>query len=165
MKIVFNQPVSFNGSIVSVAIPETPVDFEKYYQLRWEILRKPWEQPRGSELDSFEKEAQHFCLVADDDLLGVARVQMNDGSEAQIRFMGIAEKFRGNSFGNLLLHHCERAALNYEAKSVFLQARENAVPFYQRNGYAILEKTFLLFNTIQHFSMRKTLSQLHKTTI
>ena len=31
--------------------PTTSEEFKKYYNLRYEILRKPWGQPQGSEID------------------------------------------------------------------------------------------------------------------
>jgi predicted GNAT family N-acyltransferase len=40
---------------------------------------------------------------------------------------------------------------------IFLQARENAVPFYITMGFRVTEKTFLLFEKIQHFAMEKDL--------
>lgn len=32
-------------------------NFEEYYYLRWKVLRKPWNQPIGSEKDELEKTA------------------------------------------------------------------------------------------------------------
>ena len=40
---------------------------------------------------------------------------------------------------------------------VILQARQDAVPFYEHHGYNVVEKTFLLFDEIQHYLMRKEL--------
>ena len=34
--------------------PQNPEEFERYRDLRWRILRAPWNQPRGSELDEIE---------------------------------------------------------------------------------------------------------------
>jgi hypothetical protein len=38
-----------------------------------------------------------------------------------------------------------------------LQARAVAVPFYLANGYGVEEKTFLLFDAVQHYRMSKRL--------
>lgn len=43
--------------------PKTKEDFEKYYDLRYRILRKPWNQPRGSEKDELEKESFHIMVL------------------------------------------------------------------------------------------------------
>ena len=37
---------------MKVLEPKTKEDFKKYYDLRWRILRKPWNQPRGSEKEN-----------------------------------------------------------------------------------------------------------------
>jgi hypothetical protein len=39
-----------------------------------------------------------------------------------------------------------------------LQAREKAIPFYERLGYKVVEKTHLLFGEIQHYKMRKEIT-------
>ena len=36
--------------------PKSPEDFKKYYNLRYEVLRKPWNQPIGSERDRKERD-------------------------------------------------------------------------------------------------------------
>jgi hypothetical protein len=38
-----------------------------------------------------------------------------------------------------------------------LQARENAVGFYKRCGYAVKEKSYLMWEVIQHYLMEKEL--------
>jgi len=39
----------------SLIVPETAVDRERYFDLRWRVLREPWQQPRGSERDDRER--------------------------------------------------------------------------------------------------------------
>ena len=34
--------------------PETAEEFDAYYNLRWMVLRAPWNQPTGSEKDEYE---------------------------------------------------------------------------------------------------------------
>ena len=33
-------------------VPQTAEELEQYYQFRWEMLRKPLHQPKGSERDA-----------------------------------------------------------------------------------------------------------------
>jgi len=42
-------------------------------------------------------------------------------------------------------------------RTIVLDAREPAVGFYLKLGYMITEKSYLLFNEIQHFRMTKNL--------
>ena len=34
--------------------PNTDLEFEAYYELRWRVLRKPWGQARGTEHDEYD---------------------------------------------------------------------------------------------------------------
>ena len=45
---------------------------------------------------------------------------------------------------NLILAFLEEEAKKINLKRIELQARENAVSFYEKNGYQIIEKSFLL---------------------
>ncbi len=131
--------------------------FEKYYELRWKILRKPWNQPRGSERDDIEDEAIHIMACDDDKIVGVARLHFNSMEEAQIRYMAVDEKYRGQGIGSMMLRRLEEIAKKKGAKYIILNARENAVNFYKKNGYSTVEKSYVLFNTIQHYKMMKNL--------
>ena len=137
-------------------IPITSQDFEKYYQLRWEILRKPWNQPKGTEKDDSENSSFHLMALNDEmECIGVSRLQKNTREEAQIRFMGIRGDQQGKGVGKLLMAALEQKAKEDGVRKIILQARENAVPFYLSLGYKQIEKTFLLWDIIQHYKMEK----------
>lgn len=155
--IVLKQYTTPHG-IFKTAHPQTEVEFSQYFSLRYRVLRQPWHQPLGSERDANENERHHFILVNDkEDIVGVCCLQKNSETEMQLRYMAIDPLHCGKQLGNYLMLAAEEKALALGMQSVFLQARENAVSFYKRNGYQIVEKTFLLFNAIQHFSMIKKL--------
>ena len=138
--------------------PQTPEDFEKYYLLRWEILRKPWNQPRGTEKDESEESSFHLMALNDlDECVGVARLQNNSEDEAQVRFMAIRDDQQGKGLGKKIMSVMEEQARKSGKQKIMLQARENAVPFYESIGYSITEKTFKLWDIIQHFKMEKTI--------
>jgi predicted GNAT family N-acyltransferase len=141
-----------------VVVPESPEEFEKYFQLRYEVLRKPWHQPFSSVKDDLEGTSLHALLLDDQDqAAGVCRMQFNSEEEAQIRFMAIRQDLQGKGLGKLLLDHFDKLARLHQRKSIVLQARENAVSFYKRNGYEIREKTMLMWGIIQHYLMEKKL--------
>ncbi|QCR23715.1 GNAT family N-acetyltransferase [Pontibacter sp. SGAir0037] len=138
--------------------PRTPEDFEKYYRLRYETLRQPWNQPAGSERVDDDATAIHAMLLNDaGEALGICRLHLNSPEEGQLRFMGIRADMQGQRLGDLLMQHLESKARELGATYITLQARENAVNFYRRNGYEVVEKTYLLFNSIQHYKMLKQL--------
>ena len=43
--------------------PVSEADYDAYYELRWKILRAPWNQPRGSERDDREADSTHLMVV------------------------------------------------------------------------------------------------------
>ena len=136
--------------------PSSPGDFEKYYLLRWEVLRKPWNQPRGTEKDENENSSVHIMALDEkEECIGVSRLQFNTPQEAQVRFMGVRDDQQGKGVGKKLMQYLEEKAKEKGAEKIVLQARENAVPFYLSIGYTITEKTFLLWGIIQHFKMEK----------
>ncbi|HQW49372.1 MAG TPA: GNAT family N-acetyltransferase [Bacteroidia bacterium] len=146
-----------SGQKIIIAHPESEEELNQYYQLRHEILRAPWNQPPGSEKVNDDNEAIHLSLLIDDLMIGVCRLHFNNVDEAQIRFMGVKSEFRNQKLGDYLMLAAENISKSNHCKSIFLQARVNAVPFYERNGYHIEAKTFLLFDTIQHYAMRKNI--------
>ena len=138
--------------------PYSTADFEKYYQLRWEVLRAPWQQPRGSEKADDDATATHALLLNEkDEAIGVCRMHLQTPAEAQIRFMAIRPDYQGQGLGQKLLQYLEEKARIVGASHITLQARENAVKFYQKCNYKVLEKTHLLFGSIQHYKMQKVL--------
>lgn len=141
-----------------VTEPQTEKEFTEYYRLRWEVLRKPWGHPEGSEKDDQENTSIHAAIFgAKGEALGVCRLQFNDAQTGQVRFMGVRDDQQGKGLGNLLMDYMEKKAKARGAVTMILHARENAVPFYIRNGYRIKEKSHLLWGVIQHYLMEKTL--------
>jgi predicted GNAT family N-acyltransferase len=141
--------------------PQTVEEFERYYRLRWEILRKPWSQPRGSEVDDMEEQCFHV-MALDTDLnndivIGVGRLQYNSASEAQIRYMAVASEHRNKGIGQALIRTMENQAKAVNCNTVMLHARENATGFYTKAGYRLIGKSYLLFNQIRHYQMIKDL--------
>jgi GNAT superfamily N-acetyltransferase len=143
--------------MIRIIEPSAEQEWNAYYELRYQTLRAPWNQPRGSEKDNMENESIHFFALDENIPMGVCRMQYNDENTAQVRFMGVDEKARGKNIGSLLLKFAEERARNDLRKTMILQARDYAVPFYEKNGYRISEKTFLLWDTIQHYLMTKNL--------
>lgn len=143
--------------MIEVRAPHTEKEWEAYYDLRFEELRKPWNQPRGSEKTDDEESSFHFAAFENDELLGVCRLQRNTLEQGQVRFMAVSQKAQGKGIGKLIMNDVEAFARKIGMKEIVLQAREIAVPFYTSLEYENVEKTHLLFNDIQHYKMRKSL--------
>lgn len=142
----------------SVIQPSSSEQFERIFALRYRVLRAPWNQPRGSEKDDAEQSSIH-AMIEDEagNCIATGRLQFNGDSEAQIRYMAVDENHRGRKLGKLVLEFLERKAVETRRYKMVLQARQNAVNFYVANGYVVEEKSFLLFDSIQHYRMSKQL--------
>ena len=137
--------------------PKTESEFEDYFELRWRILRKPWNQPQGSEQDADEDISYHLMAIDNDQVIGVARLQFTNNNSAQLRYMAMDNNYQKLGIGRSIVEHMEAYAIQHEANELFLNARDNALIFYKKLGYEITEKSYLLFNSIQHYKMRKKL--------
>jgi N-acetylglutamate synthase-like GNAT family acetyltransferase len=143
---------------MKILSPETAQDFEDYYRLRWQLLRKDWQQPEGSEKDELEQQSYHLLVRGDKNkAIGVGRLHFISGTEAQIRYMAVVDNYRNQGIGNAMIQKLEDYAISRHAKKIILHARENAVCFYEKSGYQLIEKSHLLYNVIQHFKMIKEL--------
>ena len=143
---------------IKIIEPQSPQEFEAYYLVRFIVLRKPWNQPIGSEKDNQEAECIHAMAVNENnEVLGVCRLQYNSETEAQLRFMGVINEAQGLGIGRLLIDYMELKAKNHGTRTMILQARENALDFYKKCGYSVKEKTFKLWDLIQHYLMTKEL--------
>ena len=138
-----------------IRTPQTPLEWESYYDLRYRVLRKPWQQPRGSERNDGDDKAEHFAFFIQNDLVGVGRLDFTSMNSSQIRFMAVDDKHQGKGIGKKLMMHMEELAQRKGCSETVLHARETALPFYQKLGYHTIEKSHLLFDEIQHYLMSK----------
>ena len=140
-----------------ISQPDSEKEYKQYYHLRWKILRAPWKQPEGSEIDDIEDCCFHLMTVENNNVIAVARLQYNSATEAQIRYMAVAREYERQGIGRELVNTLEQHAQNSSCKKIVLHAREPAIGFYQKLGYRVIEKSYSLFNEIQHFRMIKAL--------
>ncbi len=139
--------------------PESEEEFEKYFNLRWRILRAPWCEPRGSEIDDLEDRCFHVMVTDGSKSIGIGRLQYNSDSEAQIRYMAVDDGYERQGIGKMIVEALEEEALKTKHHNIVLDAREPAVGFYENLGYEIKEKSYLLFNSIQHYKMLKCIER------
>jgi len=138
---------------------ETENEFDAYYNLRWQLLRKPWHQVKGSEQDDIEDQCYHIIAINTEQLvIGVARLQFNNHNEAQIRYMAVANSHQNRGIGRALIERLEAHAASLNYKIMTLDARDAATGFYTKLGYATIKDSYLLFDEIQHYRMEKKLS-------
>lgn len=143
---------------MKIITPTTTEDWSNYYALRYEVLREPWHQPHGSEVLADEESAIHAMIVDDNKVVAVARLHEADKGIGQVRCVAVAANQQGKGLGKLLMQHLEKEAQKRGMRAIILEARENAVPFYEKIGYSIMKKSYLLFGEIQHYTMKKVMN-------
>jgi len=142
---------------MEIKAPQTDSEWKAYYALRFNVLREPWNQPHGSEVLADEDQAIHAIAVAGEEVLGVARMHESATNQGQVRCVAIATIAQGKGIGKAIMAYLEDQAKMKGWTEIVLEARENAVPFYQAIGYTIIAESYLLFGEIQHYRMSKTL--------
>ena len=144
---------------IHIIHPQTDDEFEQYFRLRWQILRQPWDQPRGSERDELESSACHaMALLGAERCVGVARLHWQTQDMARIRYMAVHPDFQRQGIGTALLHHLESQARASATRLICLDARKAFVRFYLQQGYHSLGAGPLLFGQIEHIRMEKDLA-------
>jgi len=139
--------------------PKTAEEFEQYYQLRWQVLRQPWGQALGSERDNLEQESFHRMVIdKNNKVLAVGRLEKTSQYSGQIRFMAVSQSAQGQGLGRQIIEALEQQAKILGITDLTLNARENALSFYQKLGYISKGFSHLLFDEIKHFTMSKELS-------
>ena len=117
-------------------VPQTEEELERYYQFRWEMLRKPLHQPKGSERDAWDAMAHHQMVVDEQgNLVAVGRLYINADNEASIRFMAVHPDVQDKGLGTLMAMTLESVARQEGVKRVTCSAREDAVEFFAKLGF------------------------------
>ncbi|MFD3409129.1 GNAT family N-acetyltransferase [Aquirufa sp. HETE-83D] len=143
--------------MLEIKSPQTDSDWKAYYALRFTVLREPWNQPLGSEILADENQAMHAIALEDTKVLGVARMHESAEKQGQVRCVAIATAVQGKGIGKAIMAYLEEKAIEKGWTEIVLEARENAVPFYEAIGYTIVAESYLLFGEIQHYRMQKSL--------
>lgn len=143
--------------MIKIREPKTKEEFDSYYQLRWELLRKPWNQPKGSEKDDLEENSYHIAAFYKNKIVGIGRLHKNNNEEGQIRYMAVSKNYQGKGIGKAILYKLHEKAKQLKLKRIVLNARKNAVGFYKKAGYKKAGKAHTLFGEIEHFKMESNL--------
>ena len=131
------------------------------YLVRQEVLRKgkPLETCHFEGDD--EKTTKHFGIELNEKIIGIVSVyQVNsqlffDENQFQIRGMAVLEAHQQKGYGALLIERAEKYCFEKNASVIWFNAREKAVPFYEKNGYQTKGNSFEIPEVGTHFIMFK----------
>lgn len=145
-------------NIGEVKIAKSKSELKNIVDLRYKILREPWQQAYDSSSDELEESSVNAYIKLDEKIVACGRLQNNGSGIGQIRYMAVDSNQQGKGLGKLILKKLEEEAVKIGLKTIELQARENALEFYKANNYTIVEKSFKLWDIIQHYKMAKQLN-------
>ena len=138
--------------------PETELEWDKYFNFRWEMLRKPLGMSKDTIKDELEDRSFHLIAVNDKkEIIGRGRLHFNNGKEGQIRYMAVTNSIQRKGLGSEIVLELETIAKNEGIQEMVLNARVNAIDFYLSLGYKKKEP-YKSDTGIPHITMRKKLS-------
>lgn len=143
---------------ITIKQPETPEEWLQYYDCRWRLLRQPWHQAKGSEKDELEEKSIHRLALLENQIIAVGRLYFSNPNEAQIRYMAVIPEYQHKGIGLQILQALESEAVANNITTITLNARESAIPFYQKNKYKTIGSAHTLYDVIKHKKMVKKLS-------
>ncbi|ESU23280.1 acetyltransferase [Flavobacterium enshiense DK69] len=139
------------------------IEAEDTFSVRQPILRpgKPIESCHfeGDNLGT----TAHFGLSENEELLAVVSLFKKNypncsiENQFQMRGMAVLENYQRMGFGEQLVKKAEHFVKEKNGKLIWFNAREIAVPFYERLGYKIYGNPFEITEIGKHFVMYKRL--------
>lgn len=140
---------------IEIRRPITPKEWDNYYDMRYNVLRKPLNQPLGSERNDGDLSGRHFALYDNQILRAIARLDKADDGISQVRFVAVHPDSQGKGYGRKIMKAVEEISIKAGNKKMILHARDYALDFYLRLGYVKIEKSYKLFDVLQHYLMEK----------
>lgn len=141
-----------------IRTPETKQEWDLYYDLRYRILRKPLQQPLGTEKNEGDEMGIHFAYFEDEKIIAIARLDYQENNVAQVRFVAVESNLQDKGIGKAIMLAVEKRCISDGKHKIILHARDYAVDFYLKLNYILVEKSYKLFDVLQHFLMEKKLN-------
>jgi N-acetylglutamate synthase-like GNAT family acetyltransferase len=124
--------------------------------LRNVILRTPLGLRFSREELEAENDSHHVACYRGDRLVGCLVLRPLADGDVQMRQVAVVSDLQGQGIGKALVEHSEVLARGLGFRRMVLHARETAVSFYEKRGYARIGEVFEEV-TIPHWAMEKRL--------
>jgi predicted GNAT family N-acyltransferase len=124
--------------------------------LRDSVLRKPLGLRFSDEELKAEEGSRHIACYRGDSLVGCLVLRPIAGGGIQMRQVAVVPELQGQGTGRAMVEYSEALACSMGHRRMVLHARETAVPFYEKLGYAKVGERFVEV-TIPHWAMEKPL--------
>ena len=130
-----------------------PALYSRELDLRFRVLRAPLGMTREQTAFSGEQACLHVLARDGEAVVGCV---LFDFASGRLRAMAVEASRQGQGVGARLVQKLEQEVAARGVRAVTLHARQNAVGFYQRLGYATQGEPFTEVG-LPHRDMHKTL--------
>lgn len=135
----------------------TPI-YDEYVALRQAVLRTPLGQTFDKHDLLAEHHFHHFAMYnGRHQLLGCLMLVPHEQGVYQMRQVAVDPKNQRQGYGSQLINLTESWLRMHKAHTIWLHARSEVIPFYEKLGYESIDQPFEEIS-IPHQKMIKTLS-------
>lgn len=138
-------------------VPHGSAAYAATVRLRDAVLRAPLGLQFSAEELAAEAASHHVAGYRGDALVGCLVLRPRDDGDVQMRQVAVAAELQGQGIGTALVRHAEALARRLGYRRMVLHARQSAVAFYERLGYARVGAQFAEV-TIPHWALEKPLA-------
>ncbi len=131
-------------------------EYGEVVQLRRKVLRLPLGLDFTEAQLAAEMADYHLAAYDGETLVGCLLLTDRGDSVVQMRQVAVEPSRQGQGIGALLVQESEQKARSLKYARMILHARDTAVPFYLKLGYAAVGDPFIEVN-IPHQGMERTL--------
>lgn len=131
---------------------------EETYPLRRKVLRKNMPQETHVFQGDNKEGTFHLGFFERNQLVGVVTLMPQEAGIFQLRGMAVDERFQGMNIGRHLVKEAEEIVRNSGGTEIWMNAREAAIPFYQKCGYQKVGEYFEILPIGVHIKMQRKLN-------
>jgi GNAT superfamily N-acetyltransferase len=131
-------------------------EYAQELDLRWRILRQPLGFARDAVVFPFEAESLHLVALDADRVVGCVLFHPEGTESGRLFQMAVEPDRQGTGLGTRLVRVLEAEVARRGFREVILHARDTAVGFYARLGYAPVGAAYTEVG-IPHQNMRRSL--------
>ena len=145
--------------MINIVSPKTHEDFKAYYELRFNVLRKPWGLQKGTDKDDFEPISKHFMAVESESnhIVGVIKLMEKEKGVGWFSHMAVLDAYQKKGVGKMLLSFIEEVAKRDGYTILGCMARLNATDYFAKARYVVMGLPTQYFGTTQVVWMQKNL--------
>lgn len=117
--------------------------YEDAKAIRFKVFVEEQEVPEELEIDDLEAGSHHLVIYEEDKAVATARIYEIDEGFYKIQRVAVFKEQRGSGYGALAIQKAEEKIRELGGQKVLLGAQLQALPFYEKLGYAITSEEYL----------------------